>query len=363
MVSELARLGHRVDLLSYPQGAPVGIPGVAHRRSPRLPVGRVKAGASLAKLLLDVPFMLEAYALMASRRYDVVHAVEEAAHLAAPVARLLGLPLVADVDSSIPDQLRYSGFARRGPLPSLAASLERFALRNAAAVVTVCASLSDGVRRVAPAASVFQIEDPPLVDSPAGEAEGAALRSTLGLDPAPVVFYSGNFEAYQGVELLVDAAARVPEAQLVLMGGEAPEIEALRRRAASGGAEGRCVFVGKRPPADLPAFLSLATVLVSPRVAGANTPFKVYTYLASGRPLIATRVPSHTQVLDDSLCFLAEPTPPHLAATLREALSRPEEARRRARLGRELIEREYSPRRFADKVAAAYAHVEAVARR
>jgi glycosyltransferase involved in cell wall biosynthesis len=123
------------------------------------------------------------------------------------------------------------------------------------------------------------------------------------------------------------------------------------------------VFVGKRPPADLPAFLSLATVLVSPRVAGANTPFKVYTYLASGRPLVATRLPSHTQVLDDSLCFLAEPTPSHLAATLREALSRPEEASRRARRGRELIEREYSPRRFADKVAAAYAHVEAVARR
>ena len=49
---------------------------------------------------------------MAIGRYDVVHAVEEAAHLAAPLARLLRLPLVVDVDSSIPDQLRESGFAR-----------------------------------------------------------------------------------------------------------------------------------------------------------------------------------------------------------------------------------------------------------
>ena len=39
-------------------------------------------------------------------RYDVVHAVEEAAHLIAPFARLLRVPLVMDVDSSIPDQLR-----------------------------------------------------------------------------------------------------------------------------------------------------------------------------------------------------------------------------------------------------------------
>ena len=120
LLRALAGLGHQVDLLSFPQGEDVAMPGLRHLRSLRLPVGRVRAGASLAKLVLDVPFMLEAFWRMAVGRYDVVHAVEEAAHLAAPVARLLRLPLVVDVDSSIPDQLRYSGFARRGPLPWLA---------------------------------------------------------------------------------------------------------------------------------------------------------------------------------------------------------------------------------------------------
>jgi glycosyltransferase involved in cell wall biosynthesis len=287
--------------------------------------------------------------------------VEEAAHLAAPLARLLGLPLVADVDSSITEQLRYSGFATRGPLLALAGVLERFALRNAAAVVTVCTSLSEGVRRAAPRAAVFQIEDPPLVGAAAAEAEAEALRASLGLGGAPVVLYSGNFEPYQGVELLVDAASRVAEAQFLFMGGEPAQIEALSRRAAAGGAAGRCVFSGKRPPSELPAFLGLASVLVSPRVAGANTPFKVYTYLASGRPLVATRIPSHTQVLDDTTAFLADPTPEGLAAGLCDALSRPGEAARRARRGRELVEREYSPERYREKVAAAYAHLAAVA--
>ena len=124
----LTGLGHQVDLLTFPQGDEVAVRGLRHRRSLRVPfVGRVRAGASLAKLVLDVPFMLEAWARMALGGYDVVHGVEEAAHLAAPLARLLGLPLVVDVDSSIPDQLRYSGFARRGPLPALAARLEAFA--------------------------------------------------------------------------------------------------------------------------------------------------------------------------------------------------------------------------------------------
>ncbi|MFI5184891.1 MAG: glycosyltransferase family 4 protein, partial [Vicinamibacteria bacterium] len=141
MVRALTALGHRVELLTYPQGAPVEVPGLVHRRSLRLPVGRVKAGPSMAKLLLDVPFLVEAIVLLSTRRYDVVHAVEEAAHLIAPFARLLGVPLVVDVDSSIPDQLRYSGFATRGPLLWVADALERRALASSAAVITVCTSL------------------------------------------------------------------------------------------------------------------------------------------------------------------------------------------------------------------------------
>jgi len=356
----LTGLGHRVDLLSFPQGAPVAVAGLRHRRSLRLPVGRVKAGASPAKLLLDLPFMAEAAWLMAAGRYDVVHAVEEAAHLAAPLARLLDLPLVMDVDSSIPDQLRYSGFATRGPLLWLAERLEAYALHHAGAVVTVCTSLSEGVRRAAPEARVFQIEDPPLVDRSrlAGPDAVAALRAELALGPEPVIFYSGNFEPYQGVALLLDAGARLPGAQILLMGGEPSEIEAFRARAAAASGGARCVFAGKRPPSELPVFLALADLLVSPRTQGQNTPFKIYTYLAAGRPLVATRLPTHTQILDDSVAFLAEPEPDALATAIRTALADPAEAARRAERGLGLVEREYSEARYVEKVRAAYAHVE-----
>lgn len=363
-VQALLGLGHTVELLTYPQGAPAALPGLVHRRSLRLPVGRVKAGPSLAKLALDVPFVAAAAWRLLVGRFDVVHAVEEAAHLVAPVARLLRVPLVADVDSSIPDQLRYSGFATRGPLLWAAEVSERHALRHAAAVVTVCGSLTDAVRARAPRARVFQIEDPPLLPEGAREPSGddaAALRAALGLDARPVVLYTGNFEPYQGVDLLVDAAARVPGAQFLFVGGEAAEIQALRARAASLGAA--CVFAGKRPPDDLPLLLRLSDVVASPRCRGTNTPFKVYTYLAAGRPLVATRVPTHTQLLDDGLAFLVPPTPEGLADGVRAALEQPDEARRRAERGRALIEREYSPARYREKVARAYAAIEEKTRR
>jgi glycosyltransferase involved in cell wall biosynthesis len=352
MVRALAQLGHRVDLLTYRQGEPIALDGVVHRRSLGLPVGRVRAGPSAAKLLLDVPFMAEAFWRMGTGGYDLVHAVEEAAPLAAPLARALGLPLVVDVDSSIPDQLRESGFARRGPLPWAARRLERYALRRSAAVITVCSSLTDAARARAPEARIFQIEDPPLVDpgQPPPAERVAALRRELGLDAAPVVLYSGNFEPYQGVDLLVEATALVPEAQLVLMGGEPAEIASLRARASN-----RCVFAGKRPPAELPAFLALADVVVSPRRSGANTPFKVYTYLASGKPLVATRIPTHTQLLDDSTAFLVEPSTAGLAAGIRQVLGDRAAAAARAARASKMIEDSYSPARYAEKVRDAYA--------
>jgi glycosyltransferase involved in cell wall biosynthesis len=275
------------------------------------------------------------------------------------VARLLRVPLVADVDSSIPDQLRESGFAARGPIQWAARALDRNALRQATAVITVCGSLTEGVRERAPGARVFQVEDPPLVPAgpPAAEEAGAALRASLGLDARPVVVYSGNFESYQGVDLLLEAAARVPDAQFAFMGGEAPEVEARRERVLSRGFAGRCVFAGKRPPEDLPAWLGLAAVLVSPRTKGVNTPFKIYTYLASGRPLVATRLSTHTQLLDDSLAWLVEPTPEGLAGGIRAALGDREEAARRAERGRALVAREYSEERYREKVRAAYGAV------
>ena len=91
---------------------------------------------------------------------------------------------------------------------------------------------------------------------------------------------------------------------------------------------------------------------------GENTPFKVYTYLASGKPIVATRIATHTQLLDDSLAFLVEPTPAGLAAGIEAALGDPAEASARAERGQRLIREEYGRDRYAEKVKLAYAEIE-----
>jgi glycosyltransferase involved in cell wall biosynthesis len=228
----------------------------------------------------------------------------------------------------------------------------------------VCTSLTEGVRARVETVPIFQIEDPPLADRAerpdAGQVE--ALGRELGLSALPVVLYSGNFESYQGVELLLDASPLVPEVQFLFMGGEPEEIESLQARARALGCEDRCVFSGKRPPSELPAFLALADVVASPRSRGGNTPFKIFTYLASGKPLVATRISTHTQLLNDELAFLVPPTAEGLADGVRAALEDPEAARARADRGYDLIQREYSAQRHREKVAATYAEVARIAR-
>ena len=98
------------------------------------------------------------------------------------------------------------------------------------------------------------------------------------------------------------------------------------------------------------AYAAAADVLVSPRVEGNNTPLKIYEQLASGIPLVATRILSHTQVLDEEVCVLVDPDAESMGRGLTAALT--DQARRRkvVRSAQRLYERKYSRRVYTDKM-------------
>jgi glycosyltransferase involved in cell wall biosynthesis len=59
-----------------------------------------------------------------------------------------------------------------------------------------------------------------------------------------------------------------------------------------------------------------ADILVSPRTKGNNTPMKIYSYLDSGKAVLATDIPSHTQVLNNNIALLAKPEPKQFAEAM-----------------------------------------------
>ena len=94
-------------------------------------------------------------------------------------------------------------------------------------------------------------------------------------------------------------------------------------------------------------------MLVSPRSTGTNTPLKIYQYLRSGRPIVATRLLTHTQVLSDDTAFLAEPTPDGFAQAILAALGDPARAAAVGARAKEVAATRYSDEAFVAKTRAA----------
>jgi glycosyltransferase involved in cell wall biosynthesis/SAM-dependent methyltransferase len=361
MCRALLEAGHEVHLATYPIGDDVRLPGLALHRSPRLPgISRIPIGFSFRKVMLDALLAPQVWLLMARQRFDVVHAVEEAVFFCLPAARLTRTPLIYDLDSHISDQLGYTGAIGNRRILAGIRALERHALGRARCVITVCRSLSEFVRSESPGATIFQIEDCPLEESlrdPDPE-RVQRLRRELDLEGRRVVLYTGNLEAYQGLDLLLEAMARLaedrPDAVALLVGGEPDQVEVVRARARALRPEPRVVLAGKQPPTTMPEYMALAEVLVSPRREGRNTPLKIFTYMASGKPIVATDLETHTQVLDPRTAVLVPPTAEGLAAGILRVLQDPPLARSLARAARERVERDYSYAAFRRKIEEVY---------
>jgi len=352
-IHALGELGHRVTLVTYPIGKDVTLKGLKIVRPPNLlGMRRVKIGPSLAKLPLDFLLLLRATLEITRHPYDLIFSHEEAAFLGVWLARIRRKPHVYDMHSSLPQQLENFEFTRSPILVSLFRRMERFVLRNSDSIIVICRDLMDTVVGLGCGQKALQIEN--FLDFPAREYPAEAVASKKReFAPAgeKVVLYTGNFEPYQGIPLLLRAAQRVgPGAVFVLVGGSGKSLDEMKTLAGELGIAEKIFFVNKVPPSEVSLYLALADVLVSPRISGTNTPLKVYSCLRSGKPLVATRLWTHTQVLSESHAVLSDPDPDDFARGIDFAL-RSQEAEARARAAREWAEKEYAPSRYLEKIS------------
>jgi glycosyltransferase involved in cell wall biosynthesis len=354
-IRALADLGHSVDLVTYPFGKDVSLPGLKVHRSWRPPfVRRVRIGPSFAKVPLDILLAVKALHVALKWRFDYVHSHEEGGAIGLALAWLLRVPHLYDMHSSLPEQLSNFKFSRSRLLVSAFRALERLMVSRSDAVIVICRHLETVAREIAPGAHVVLIENAPgSGDTTATPAFGSA-RAAAGVPAgAPVVLYTGTFEAYQGLDLLFAAMklvlAECPDARLLMVGGHADQVARARREADEQGIGASTVFVGERPAEEIPAYLDAADVLVSPRSRGKNTPLKIYQYLRSGRPIVATNLLTHTQVLDATVAELTEPTAEAFGAGILRVLRDRDYAAALSRAARTLAETRYTYEAYVDR--------------
>ena len=356
----LSERGVKVDVLTYHEGADVAYENVTLHRIPSLPFVRgLRPGFSWQKVLCDFLMLAEAVSLAHRKRYELVHAVEESAFIALALKRIFRIPYVYDMDSSLAQQM----IERRpflGRFRSLFEFMEGLAARNAKAVVPVCEALAEVVKKHRPG-KILLLPDATLLRGGSGRRDGD-LRSQLGIRGL-LLMYVGNLEPYQGVELLLESFALAlgwkDSANLVIIGGKPSDIESFKARSNRLEIAHRVHLVGPKPLTNLGEYLSEADILVSPRIRGINTPMKIYSYLDSGKAILATDLPSHTQVLDRRVALLAEPKPEAFAAGMvRLAM----DAELRSRLGtaaKRLAQERYSFAAFRRRLNGIYDWLEA----
>lgn len=358
LVEELARLGHDVHLLVFHEGENITLPGVQIHRIPAIwGIKNIPPSLSFKKIICDIFMFFRAVGLLRRHRFAVVHAVEEAVFMAMALKMFFGIPYVYDMDSCLAQQI-IEKFASLKPLGPALQFCERFAVQGSCGVVAVCRALEDLAVAYAPQKLIVRLEDISLLEGALSSDED--LRQRLQIS-GPIMLYVGNLEKYQGIDLLLQsfqlALAEGCHGNLVIIGGTVDTIAAYKKYAEELQIADCTFFCGPRPVELLGHYLAQADILLSPRVQGNNTPMKLYSYLDSGKVVLATSLLTHTQVLTDDFACLVEPSQQSMAAGMVRLLGDPELCARLGTEGRRVAQGNYSRSAFRSKLTDFYSRI------
>jgi glycosyltransferase involved in cell wall biosynthesis len=175
---------------------------------------------------------------------------------------------------------------------------------------------------------------------------GAAQRRSGVGGGRPIVAYAGHLYAWKGVEVLLEALARLPDVEGLIVGGHEsePDLAQLKARAAGLRVQDRVKFTGLVAPSRVAGLLRSADVLVLPNTASAistrfTSPLKLFEYMAAGRPVVASDLPAIREVLRHEVTgLLVEPgNSAAIAAAIRRLVDEPGLGDRLARAAAEVV--------------------------
>jgi glycosyltransferase involved in cell wall biosynthesis len=136
-----------------------------------------------------------------------------------------------------------------------------------------------------------------------------AVKGKLKLHGPKVVMYTGHLYEWKGVNALAEAATHAPEHLFVFVGGTDKHIFDFKQRYPHPNIR----IVGQRPHNEIPLYLRAADVVVLPNSgkyeisSHFTSPLKLFEYMASGTPIVASDLPSLREVLDEETAVLVEP--------------------------------------------------------
>lgn len=341
----LSSMGHDVDLVTYHVGEDKLFRNVTLLRIPDLfGIRNIKIGPSWAKIPLDLLLLFKSIWQLTKRSYQLIFSHEEAAFLGVFLSKVWNLPHVYDMHSSLPQQLENFNFTKSKLVNVLFTEMEKFILKNSHSIIVICKDLYNQIKRAGFGEKGVLLEN--FLDFGTcvlSEKQVIEKRKQFGSSEHKIVLYTGNFQSYQGIELLLEAVPKIKnkKVKFLLVGGVPASVKRVKSKAKQLGILDQVCLIGQVDPSEIALYIKLSDVLVSPRLSGTNTPLKIYSYLKSGKPVVATNLWTHTQVLDEEICILVKPEPEDLANGIQRALF-DDQAKSKAALAKEISARKYT---------------------
>jgi len=363
LASALADRGDNVDILTYHEGKDRTYQGKVkiYRIPPPFFIHNIRPGFSIKKLICDVSMYRKASALARDNVYDCIHAVEESAFMARRIALHHGIPYIFDMDSSMPQQIADK-IPLAKPILPLMRRLEAGIIKSAAAVVPMCRALADAASGMG-ARHIEILHDISLLPESYTPCPEHGFRSTLKIT-GQALLYIGNLESYHGIDLILEsfaiASADFSEANLVIVGGREDDINKYKSKADGLNIAKQTFFTGPRPLNHMQDLFNDADILVSPRTQGNNTPMKIYSYLDAGRAVLATDLPTHTQVMDHTVAELVEPLPQAMAEGMLKLLQNESLRNKLGKKSKQLAQERYSMAVFKTVINRLYDYIAAL---
>lgn len=212
-------------------------------------------------------------------------------------SRLFGLPVILESHN-------YSKFARHWLLPGWVRMTRRDP-EKATMVVTTHAGEKSYVGNGVPESSIMVL--PNGVDTNRFETDVSKeeIRKSLGLpEKENVVTFCGSLHEGRGVEEVIDCASRLNNVIFLIVGGSRDQVEKYTAYSSGKGID-NVVFSGHVSQDNVPRYLLAADVLLMPYTTRFKahsfeytSPMKMFEYLASGVPMVATDFPVLHEVLE-----------------------------------------------------------------
>lgn len=344
----LAARGHTVDLVTATPETSLPDLGVGVHHHAR------RRGS-------DPVIVRECVGIARRARSEIVYERRLSPKIAFAVSRLAGVPFVMEINGS-EEELEVQG-RRRSALDPVKRSARRRMFLQAAGIVAVTRPLAEEVstRYRLPPERVTVV--PNGVDPTAFmSSDRDRARNALKVPAGHWILFVGNLAPWQGLDTVLAAISILrredPDARLSIV-GDGPSRAALEQKCRDLDVGGITAFRGAVPHEEIPAHIAASDVCVLPSQRRMNervgrSPLKLFEYMASARPVVASDVPGVRDVVEQSGGGLLVPPDDSAAfsAALVRLLQNPEVAHAMGERGRRYVLAERTWARTAENVEA-----------